>query len=56
MLKQTGFYLNVQNGSGETPLHQACRDGRTAVAKTLLTLGADANMSSRADLSDFPVR
>ena len=54
MLKQMGFYIDVQNADGETPLYQASRDGKVEVVKTLLTMGASHDISRSAEVNDPP--
>jgi len=42
MLKEHGAHINVQDDSGDTPLHYATREGQQAVVRYLLMeCGAD---------------
>lgn len=46
-----GASLDVQNMSGQTPLHLAVMDGNVAVVGTLLQMGADAAIRNAGDLT-----
>lgn len=48
-----GADVNVTNRAGETPLHQAGREGRLNAAKLLLSKGADLNARSKKNKTPF---
>lgn len=56
---QDGFDINKQNSVGFTVLHSVVFEGKISLAKTLLELGADPNISAfnieeELDVSDVP--
>jgi len=48
-----GADVNIKDRAGETPLHEAGREGRLNAAKLLLSKGADLNARSRKNKTPF---
>lgn len=46
MLYGIGHSVNIQNNSGDTPLHKACEHGHSNIVETLMLVGADETISN----------
>lgn len=53
LLIEHGADVNVKDKAGETPLHEAAREGRLNAAKLLLSKGADLNARSKKNKTPF---
>lgn len=47
LVKEKGAAINSQNDNGETPLYKACLAGHHSTVETLITLSADASITSK---------
>jgi hypothetical protein len=55
MLLERGAVIDIRNGFGETPLHQAVRWGKIELVRLFLELGLDPNLPNNYDANPYDI-